>query len=79
MAKMSWWRKEVKEKEKESDQSKFSMGIRDLKNVDPDDGKFGEFEVLPSYRRDPEESRYDEAGQPVRTQGDVEMEKLKNE
>lgn len=66
-------------REKESDQSQFSIGIRDLHDGDPEDGKFGEFEVLPSYRRDPEESRYDEAGQPVRTQGDVEMEKLKNE
>ncbi len=72
-------RHKKKVREKESDQSTHSLGIRDLIGSDPEDAKFNEVEILPSYRRDPEESRYNEAGQPVPTQGDYEMEKLKNE
>jgi hypothetical protein len=55
-----------------SDQSKFSRGIRDLKDHEKDDGKFVEAEINTSDRRDPEESKYNEAGQPVATQAEVE-------
>jgi hypothetical protein len=58
-----------------SDQSKFSRGIRDIDNK-RDDGKFIEVEQNPTDRRDPEESRHDEAGFPIFTQGDEEMNDL---
>jgi len=59
-----------------SDQSEYNLGIRDLVECDSMNGKFVEFETCPLHRRDPEESRYDEAGAPVITQGDIEMKKL---
>ncbi len=73
--------KENEEKEIVSDQSRFSFGVRDFEeakgicSVDKD-GQFGEAETSPTQRRDPEEARYNEAGQPIVTQGDFEMEEL---
>lgn len=65
------------EKPVDSDQASFNLGIREVEKHEPDDGKFIELEQLPTDRRDPEESRYNEAGQPVITQGDKEMENMK--
>ncbi len=55
-----------------SDQSKFSRGIRETMDPEKEDGKFIEAEIAATPRRDPEESRYNEASQPVVTQGEME-------
>jgi hypothetical protein len=72
----------LKQAVKNSDQSGDFLGIRDLPGSgDGADGKFVEIEQdMSDYssRRDPEESRYDEAGNPVRTQGDSEMDNYYN-
>ena len=47
-----------------SDQDSHTRGVRDLKQRDEEDGKYNEEEQpLANDRRDPEESRYNEAGQ----------------
>ena len=62
----------------ESDQVPSNKGIREVPQRDPGAGQFIELEDLAS-RRDPEESRYNEAGSPQdATQGDLEMAKIAN-
>jgi hypothetical protein len=55
-----------------SDQSKFSRGIRETANPGKEDGKYIEAEIAATPRRDPEESCYNEASQPVVTEVEVE-------
>jgi hypothetical protein len=61
-----------------ADQDRFTAGVRDLQGQsESDDGKFYEIEREEDhFRRDPEESRHNEGGQRVRTEGDAEFEKL---
>jgi hypothetical protein len=74
---------QIREKKKnepviEPDQSKFNLGIRDLPGQnDSEDGKFNEQnEAVQHDRRDPEESRHNEAGQKIPTQSDYDEKKL---